>query len=456
MNDPYKPNTGCARWVAAVWKAKSQTGSPTVLAFIRNLGVTFAFKAGALLVTLLVYIACVRELGVIAWGQAALIVSVANIVVIPLTFGLHNGVVRYAPVSNEEERRELMGTAFVANLVLSSMLAAVFVLSGPAVERAFGYPLSFWLTSVALGMSVNLYILTESFLRGQQRFYRMGLLKLLGSLAFLAGALVALYALEVRTIAAYLVPLIAHHLFFFVFSLHKCGLRPFRVSARAFWKMFSFGIFLMLNWLFSALLFTSDLFFVARFVSDYGLGVYSVYQNTIRGLCTVLFHDVFAVVFVPMIAGMDKRAVDKLLVKYAVPIAAAVALGAACLTAALVLLYGKEFPLDWSYVGLTSAGIAMNMMYLLFTSVIALDGAKAARLTFAALIVPIPALLYMQYAFVKNWGTIGGMASVIALNVALLLAYRLTIKFFYRPRAVTKKGELAQDEVQFRDPDLQQ
>lgn len=431
------------RLTAAAGKAAIGARSPGIALFLRNIGVTFVFKAGSLLLTLVVYVLCARALGAAVWGQAALIVSAANLVVIPLTFGLYNGVVRFVPVSNEEESREWMGTALAANLILSSALAVLLGLSGPIVERLIGFPVSSWLPAIAIAMSVNLYILTESFLRGQQRFYRLGLYKLLGSFVFLAGALLGLYGLGAKSMYSYLIPLAGQNLVFFIAVLLGGGLGRLRATMRTLRRLFLFGFFMMLSWLFSALLFTSDLFFVARFVPDDTLGVYSVYQNTIRGLCTVLFHDVFAVVFVPMIASLDKRRVDRILARYSIPIAACIALAAAAMTTALVLLYGEAYPLDWRYVGLTSCGIAMNMMYLLYTSVLALEGAKAARLTFLALLVPMPALLLMQYLLARQWGMTGGMVSVVALNACLLIAYRLAIRWFYRLPPAAEKGALS-------------
>jgi O-antigen/teichoic acid export membrane protein len=426
-----------------VKRVAEQARRPGIALFLRNIGVTFVFKALSLLMTLVVYVLCARELGVITWGQVALIGSVANILLIPLTFGLYNGIVKYVPVESEADSRELMGTALIANVALSALLAAVLLLSGPLVERLFGFPPSSWLPAVVLAMSINLYILTESFLRGRQQFFRLGLYKLLGSIVFLACALAALYLLGVKSLLSYVVPLIAQNLFFFFSALRGNGLRPLQVTKRALKKLFAYGFFIMLSWLVSTLLFTADLLLVAKFATEYELGVYSVYQNTIRSLCTILFHDVFAVVFLPMIAALNKRHVDRLLVKYAFPIGAVVWLGAGLVTVMLILFLGKSFPLDWLYVGLTSAGIAMNMMYLLFTSVISLDGARAARLTFLALLIPIPAVLLMEYLLVKHSGVIGGMIAVIALNAVLLIVFRTAVRWFYRFQSDPEKGVLA-------------
>ncbi|GMK38399.1 hypothetical protein PCCS19_14530 [Paenibacillus sp. CCS19] len=428
---------------SVIGKVLLQVRQPGIARFLRNLGVTFIFKAASLLLTLVVYVMCVRELGVITWGQVALIGSAANIVLIPLTLGLYNGVVKYVPVSSEEESRELMGTALAANLVLSSIGSALLIAAGPFIERLFGLSSASWIGAVALGMCMNLYILTESFLRGQQQFVRLGVYKLIGSLLFLAGTLTGLYMLGVKSMFCYLIPLMVQHLSFFLLTLRSSDLRHMRVTWKALKQLFEYGLFIMLSWLVSTLLFSSDLFMMARFGTDYELGVYSVYQNTIRGLCTILFQDVFAVVFLPMIAGVSKRHVDRIIVKYAIPIYAAIWFAAALFTTLLIVLYGKAFPLDWMYVGLTSAGIAMNMMYLLFTSVISLDGVRAARLAFISLMIPIPLILYLQYALVEGRGMIGGMASVVILNIGLIVVFRLTIRFFYQFQPAPEKGVLS-------------
>lgn len=412
-------------------KASLLLVNPAVVRFLKNIGITFLFKALSLVLTLVVYVLCVREFGVVTWGQVALISSASNILLIPLTFGLYYGVVRYVPVSDEAEAKELMGTALVGNIAIAAALAGLLALAAPVVERLTGFSATLWLWAIAVAASINLYILTESFLRGQQRFFVLGSYKLYCSIAFLAGVLVALYALGVKSIESYLLPFIGYNVLFFLCALWKSGLRSIRFTLAAWRKLFAFGAFIMMSTLFSTILFTSDLFFVAWFGSGYEVGIYSVYQNSIRGLCAILFHDVFAVVFMPMIAGMSKQMVDRTIVKYVAPITLAVAAGAVVVTTLLIWLYGKELPFNWLYVLLTAGGVAMNVLYLLFTSVIALDGVKAARLTFVALVVPLPLLLFMQFWFVREWGVVGGMASVIALNGLLVLALRLTIRFFY-------------------------
>jgi len=426
--------------ISSFWEQLSSPGSTL---FLRNFSVTFIFKALSLMLTLVVYVISIRELGVITWGQIALIGSVANIMLIPLTFGLHNGVIKYVPVSTKEESRKLMGTALIANLVPSSILTVLLVMAAPTVENWFGFPIHHWLATVALAMSINMYILTESFLRGQQMFFRLGMYKLLGSVVFLGGTLIGMYVFGVKSMSSYMIPLIAQNLFFFVSALVKSGLIPLYFSFKTWKKLISYGMFVMLSWLISALLFTSDLFLVAHFGAQYDLGVYSVYQNTIRNLCTILFHDVFAVVFMPMIAAMNRRHVDRIIMKFSIPIFFVVWLGAAIVTTMLILLYGKSIPLDWLYVCLTSAGIAMNMMYLLISTVISLDGIKAAKWIFVALIIPIPAMLYLQYLFVKQWGMIGGMSAVILLNICLVIVLRITVRYFYQIQSTPKEGEVS-------------
>jgi len=408
--------------------------SPRLQRFLQHVSVVFVFKALSLALTLVVYVMCVRELGAAAWGQVALITSVAGVLLIPLTAGLHNGVVKYVPVSNLSASRAIMGTAFAGNLAISALAAGLFALAGQAVERLTGFPQSHWLWAVALAMSINLYIMAESFLRGQQRFYLVGSYKFYASIALLLGTAAMLFLLGVKSLAAYLLPFIIYHLLFFAAALPKSGLWPLNVTRDAWKLLLGFGLFHMLTWLCSTVLFTSDLYFVARFGTAEETGVYSIYQNNIRALCTILFHDVFAVVFLPMIASMNKRQVDRIAVKYAVPIYLAIAAAVGALTTVLVLLLGKSVPLDGIYIALTAAGTAMNMMYLLFTSILSLDGVRAARLALLSLLIPMPFLLGMQYVFVQQWGAVGGMSSVIAVNALLVLSHRLAIHYFYPER----------------------
>ena len=333
-----------------------------------------------------------------------------------------------------------MGTAFVATSAIAFAVAAIFALAAPLVEKGFDYPRADWWWAVASAVSICLYILSESFLRGQQRFHAIGSYKLYGSAVFLAASLVMLFLMGIRTLESYVLPFILHNLFFFAFALKASGLGRIRATREAWRKLLGFGAFQMLTWLFSTLLFTGDLFFVARFGTDYEVGVYSVYQTNIRALCTILFHDVFAVVFLPMIAAMDLRRVDRLVVRYAAPIALGVFAAVGALATVLALIFGKSVPLDWTYVALSAAGVSLNTLYLLMTSVVSLDGAKASRLAFVSLLVPLPLLVGMQYYAIAEWGVLGGMASVALLNLALIVVFRLAVRFVHAFQPVSEKG----------------
>ena len=418
-------------WNGALERAWERARQPGILQFFRNIGVTFVFKALSLVLTLIISVICVREFGAALWGQATLIGNLAGILHIPLTFGLYYGIVKHLPLADDEEGRELMGTAMAGNLVFTLGLGLAFLGAGPLIQSSLGISAELWRWSVGLAASINLYILAESFLRGKQRFLLIGSFKLYASLLSLAGVLIGLYALGVVALSSYVWPTIGYNLLFFIGGLAISRPFTFRISRRAWRKLFTFGAFTMLSTLVCAVLFTSDLLFVARFGTDEDGGVYSVYQSTIRSLCTILFHDVFAVVFLPMIAGMDKHRVYRTISKYFIPIAACLGIGAAAVATVLVLLYGGVFPLKGIYVALTAAGISLNLMYLLTVSVVSLDGVRAAKTAFLALVVPLPFLLVMQYVFVRQWGLTGGMVSVVLLNAALLIALRILLRLRY-------------------------
>ncbi|WP_040949678.1 oligosaccharide flippase family protein [Gorillibacterium massiliense] len=424
-------NDRTAAWTAAFGRVREKVKQPGILAFFRNIGVTFVFKGLSLILTLIISVVCVREFGAALWGRAALIGNLAGILYIPLTFGFYYGVVKHLPLAEDKEGRELMGTALAGNLVSTAGLGLLFLLVGSAAERSFGLSAEVWSWAIALAASINLYILAESFLRGKQRFLLIGSFKLYASLLSLAGVLFGLYVLGIRTLSAYVWPTIAYNLLFFAAGIGVSRPFSFRVSRQAWQKLFAFGTFTMLSSLVSALLFTGDLLFVARFGTDEDVGVYSVYQSTIRSLCTILFHDVFAVVFLPMIAGKDKRRVDRAIRRYFFPIAAGIGAAAAVIATGLVLLYGGVFPLKGLYVALTAGGISLNIMYLLTVSVVSLDGVRAARLAFLALAVPLPFLLALQYFLIRQWGLTGGMVSVLLLNAVLLVSLRILLRFRY-------------------------
>jgi O-antigen/teichoic acid export membrane protein len=401
---------------------------PLVTRFLRNVGTVFVFKALSLLLTLVIYVLCAREFGAAGWGQTAIVNTWAGLMLIPLTFGLFHGVVKEVPVSKPEESRELMGTALVSTLAISVFLAILLAVSAPLIEQILGYPRLHWYWAIGSALSICWYIVSESFLRGRQMFYQIGLFKLFAAVVLLVGSLYMIYVMDIRSLESFILPFAAGNILFFVLTLASSRLGPIRVSREAWKKLFGFGAFQMLTWLFSTILFNSDLLLVAQFGTDSETGLYAVYQNNVRMLCTILFHDVFAVVFLPMIAKMDKQQIDRQIVRYCIPIGGAIFVGSFVMTICLVLLFGKTFPLVWTYVLLTAAGVTLNMLYLLMTAVISLDGTSAARLALRSLILPLPVLLALQYVAIAYWGIQGGMVYVILLNSVLIVSFRLSVR----------------------------
>lgn len=411
-----------------------------IASFFSNLGTVFIFRMVAAVLNIAGLILAARHLGVVALGDITLVQNIAYFLIIPMVFGIHLSTIKYYPAHSDQpseadklQEQQIIGTIAVCNTVLVILWTALY-LSVTRAMNVFGHvSATEWTLSIIFAVALNFSMVSESVLRAKQKFFLLSVAKLIGTCVFFIIVLACYTRLD--TYPYFIIALIVSFVLFTLIAL--IGLRgsKFAFSKEMAGKLYRYGGVTMISLLFSNILFASDLFIVNYFCSSYDVGMYSVYQVNVKNFFNLLFHEVFAVVFLPTVAQLDKGRVYSLIVRL-IPLLLPVAIiGNVLLCVVLLFFYGKGYPLNWTYVGLVSVSTGFHFIYWIFHSVFSMEGKKGAMMCLTVLGIPLPLLIAVYLVLTKYNGIWGTMVANLVTQCVLLGTFVLLIRFKYLKQA---------------------
>lgn len=397
--------------------------------FFNNLGIVFIFRSVTAVLSMVIMALAARYLGVIAMGNITMIQNTAYLLIIPIVLGINTSIIKYFPENGEEQENKLVGSVFVCNLTLSAVFVLIYILFGEALSKAADLSMDKWRLSVILALTINWATVLESILRAKKQFFHLGLIRLVGTLVYFG--IVVFSCIAARNFYFFIVGLTISHSIFSILALKSVTIRKLKFSAETSKFIYRYGAINMVSWALSYLLFSADLFIVSHFCSDYDVGIYSVYQVNVKNFFNVMFHDIFAAVFLPTIVQMDKVKIYKRILRL-IPILLPLAILAnAALCVAVLFMYGKNYPFNWTYLLFVSVGTGLHFIYWMFHSVFTLEGKKGASLCLLVLGITLPVLITACIFLTSSLGITGTMISWILTQVTLIGVFIFIIKHKY-------------------------
>lgn len=415
------PGSGVAYkfWIDAFWK------------FIKNIGTIFFYNRIGAIFTMFVAIWTARILGPVEYGKIGMITYIANLLMHPVILGVNTAMYKFLPDSAASEKDELMSTALFGNIILVIVFSWLYYSAEGLAETYLRIQTPIWNMGIVATIVLNFYILSESFIRGQKQYLSIARARLAGNLFFFAAFVIILYYFRNVNIQGYFYPYCASQLLFVIIAMVKSGLclRTFPLSWPTFKKIYQFGFWNMANSLMIIILFSSDLFLINYFSPGEAVGVYNLYQGFAKGLFSVLFYEVFTVVFLPTIAHMDKYKLYRMFQRF-VPMILPVIIGTvSCLIGIVVWLSGKEYGFNWIYILLVASGIGFYSVYQINNAIFTMEGNTGAKLSLIPLGIILPISLIIQYFFTKFYKITGTMAAITITNFLLMVIFQVMMYF---------------------------
>lgn len=408
--------------------------------FMKNIGMVFLYNRIGAIFTLAITIWAARSFGPAEYGKVGIITNISNLLMLPMMLGVNSAMYKYIPDSSNGESDQLKSAALMGNLILTICFTGLYLSMGGWVAANFRIPVRIWQIGIAAAIILNFYVLSESFIRGRKLFATIARARFAGSMLFFVIFLIAVVHFCNLSVSSYFYAFFISQLLFVVIAMVKSGFQSFPLSWRVLQRIYQYGFWNMANSLLIIILYSSDLFIINFFFPGREVGIYNVYQGFAKGLLSVLFYEVFAVVFLPTIAHMDKNRIYQMF-KRIVPVIFPLIIGAVSgLVAIIVWLTGKEYGLNWGYILLVASGIAFFTIFQIYNAIFTMEGNTGAKLCLIPLGVTLPVSLISQYLFTQYFGITGTMVAVVITNMLLVVSFDIVLKRSFNSKSGLRSG----------------
>ncbi len=415
--------------------------------FFRNIRIIFFFNVISYVLIALSNLLVIRIWGPAEYGRIALIQNLQSFLFIPVLMGNNNAMYKFLPKSSKDDAKKTMGSGFYGTLAGIIFFTTLYFIVFPVAGRLLKVPFNIWRYAVIFSVINSLFIFSESCLRGSKRFSLIGRFRLIGaSIFFVLIFLILFFYKPSCNFRYFFISFFIYQGFFIFLAFYSLKMPILHFDFSRLSRNFRYGGFMMLNLLLTTLLFNSDILFMNYFYSKDTLGIYAVYSGFAKVLFNVFFYEVFSVVFLPTIAGMDFRLVIKKIEKYIIPVSIAVFSATALVCAIIMLFINRKNVLNVFYIGLLSINIAFYTVFQLYNSIMYMEGEKGALVCLVVITIVIPFSLLLQYVFIHSWNIPGAFIAQILTNGLLII----TIKLFIS-RLVLKRNILSCKVFQNKD-----
>ncbi|RCX20051.1 O-antigen/teichoic acid export membrane protein [Anaerobacterium chartisolvens] len=397
--------------------------------FFSSLGVVFIFRFTTAALNMVSIALTVRYIGVAAMGDITMVQNAGYLLVIPIVSGINYSIIKYLPQCGIKERNEFIVSAFLANISVTALLVLAYISASELFCKITGFSTDKWVLSIIFAAALNFSMVMESVLRSQKMFFRLSCLKMVGSLFFFAIVLVCGFIM--KSFYYFVIAMIINQCVFAILAFRDIKIERMGFSMKAVRLIYSYGAINMVSWILSYALFSTDIFIVGHYCSAYDVGLYSLYHTNVRNFFNIMFHEVFAVVFLPTIAEIDKMKVYRKIIGLIPLLLPFSVLANAAFSIVMYFMYGGTYEFNWLYIGIVSISTGFHSIYWMLNSAFTVEGKRGAVLCLWVVGVPLPLLLAATVWITKSFGITGAMVSSLIAQLVLIGMFILTIKRLY-------------------------
>lgn len=400
--------------------------------FLTNFSKVLIYKIITSLFLAIITIITARTVTPTEFGQVGIINNIAYLLFIPMILGVHSSMYKFLPISNETERNELIFLSILGSSLSILLFVLLFLCVFPYFIGKLNITNYLWQTGIIMTVIVSSNILSESYLRGQKLFGEICKYRLVAAVINLLMIVLFYIGLKQKSLDYYFLSLAASQILFTILAMFRVRVRMLtNVDWTSIKKVYQYGINSSISMFLGGFIFVSDLFFVNYFCSPMEVGLYNAYQGFIKNIFSILFYEVFMVVFLPVIAESNYNQLVKRKVQVYLPVIMIMLI--TCSSLAIIFfikLFGHNYQLNYPYATLSSISIALYAIYQIKLSIYNMEGDKSALMTGITLLINLPFILSLQFAATKYWGITGALVSVVFTNLILIVGMEISFRFF--------------------------
>lgn len=405
--------------------------NPAIRDFLANINKVLIYKTIACLLLAIVVIISARVLTQSEFGHVGIVNNISYLLFVPMILGIHGSMYKFLPISSKTERKELIFFSALISLITISLFSILLWNLSPSLTMKLNISHHIWKIGIIMTVLFSFTSLSESYLRGQRLFDDICIFKLVSSITNLLLILIFYFGFNQKKLECYLLSTAISYVLFTALAMFKIKLTiPTRVNWAMIKKIYTYGINSSLNMFIGGFIFISDIFFVNYFCSPETVGLYNAYQGFLKNIFSVLFYEVFLVVFLPFIAQSNNNQLMKQKVKVYIPIILIIVIAGSGLANILFLkLFGERYQLNYLYLALSSLSIALYTIYQINLAIYIMEGNRSTLITGFTIFSVSPFILYLQFICTKYWNMIGTLVSIVLTNLVLIISMEISYRY---------------------------
>ncbi|MDA1169087.1 MAG: oligosaccharide flippase family protein [bacterium] len=354
--------------------------------FLGNLSWSFFGGLGASVVMMGINILAGRYMGPIGYGQYGLILTISQILMVFLVFGLDLSSVRSIAMSKSiSKKSKHISSVIFFTVFSSSLLIVLFIIVRNYIAQQFHTNAIILSIAVVYAIIASFKIIADSIARGLFLFKEQFFARIVevGTVVFLFSLF--FFYFEERSYPYYLVALLGGSLFFIVWLASKFSGYVTRFDFESLKEQLSYSSFLVVGTVLGTAFNSLDKFIIVQYLSVQELGIYMAYFMASTNLIAQAT-QIFINVLFPQIASMNNgdflKRIEKLFMLLFVPgfIIVSFVIGV------IIALFGKNFDFRLEYV--FSFGL-LGMLQIIYT-------------VYASIMTAVSKTLYKKFLLVFN------------------------------------------------------
>lgn len=376
--------------------------SETMQNFLGHLSWSFFGGTIAAAIMFALNIIAGRLLGPVEYGKYGLVIALASIFIIPMTLGIDTAITYYvAKNSSGSEKKEVVKSSLWVVGILVALIASLgFYFSSP-ISKLFNTEVSIAVIAIIFGIFLSIRNIFDSLVKGFHLFRYQSIIKIAEALIIFAAFFLLIGNYNLLTFKSYIVAILAGYIFTNLAIAFKIK-NVLGFDTKYTRKIISYGSYAILGSLFGIMTTSFDKILINKYIGPEQLGIYSAYMTASFLLVTQII-ALFVNVFFPYMASIKNsdlilKKINRLAMIFFIP----AMFGLAFIIVTAIMLFGKNYSLDWVLVLEFSLLGIMTMYFTALWWLIASKGKKGIRFTSVNGIISGSFFLLLIFIFKGN------------------------------------------------------
>lgn len=401
------------------FKKKSNAIGPGTRQFITSLSVVSLCFALSKFFSSIATVVMARYLGKQVFGEANVVLLLAQVVCPLMLFGLHMSVMRFG--AGKENPAPYVSTAFYVALCSTLILSCIVWLMRPLLDSWMDFHGHMVIWAIGLAVVMSAYMLFTHFYQMANLYRERGLIEVGLGFSLLPGLAVGLWLTGVSFQTILITYAVAYCLCLPPMIWRFRGmLSPRHLPAPNWQEMMKYGGFACFSGIGFILTFVVQPLQLNHYADASEVGIYRLYSASSISLATFAT-TIFYTVFFPKVAASGNRRhiwhmLTKAWVRAAVPLFCLYAL----VFSLSVSLSGHDYPLSLAYVVLFSLASVLITIQTTYGQMVAAQGVKGMRWILIIGISSGVLNILLSWWLIPSLGIKGAVLALI-INFALSL-----------------------------------